>query len=78
MEDVEDYDADRAEQMLPYLKWSLICLNAGRALIICLALCKTLSISKIIIYYETLIAMLEAFLPMDVDMGRANLVQAYR
>ena len=60
--------------MLPYLKWTLIGMNAGRLIIIFAALFKSLTISRVIIFYETLILMIDGFLPMDADIDRSNIV----
>ena len=78
MKDVEGYDAEKAERMLPYLKWALISMNIGRLIIIFIALFKSLKVSRVVIYYESLYMMVDAFLPMDVDMDRANLLMFYR
>ena len=49
-------------------------MNAGRLIIIFAALFKSLTISRVIIFYETLILMIDGFLPMDADIDRSNIV----
>ena len=56
----------------------MIGMNVGRLIIIFAALFKSLPISRVIIYYESLILMLEGFLPIDKDIDRANIVLAFR
>ena len=78
MKDVEGYQSEKAEQMLPYLKWILIFMNLGRLIIIFTALFKSFKISRVVIYYESLYMMVDTFLPMDIDADRANLVMRFR
>ena len=77
MKDVEGYQSEKAEQMLPYLRWTLICMNLGRLVIILIALFKSFKISRVVIYYESLYMMVDTFLPMDIDTDRANLVMRF-